>query len=219
MYPPLLRSVFVLGLISIALMVVDLSTNWLQPLRLATNYLGTPFYWAAAVPERIEQWGSELLSSKTDLINDDGLDGLEARLRDMNRMAKIIRSENANVPVDSVLNLSAFKLDDILERRPSFLEPEYPFEWTGVYSLEPGRYELSLAEGPDPEMSLVIQDEQGKEDDDLMQTVDDFVDRYLDKEGWDSEDEDTLYLDGERLISDILHMLQKKYPDITFLEE
>ena len=65
----------------------------------------------------------------------------------------------------------------------------------------------------------VDEDEQGKEDDDLMQTVDDFVDRYLDKEGWDSEDEDTLYLDGERLISDILHMLQKKYPDITFLEE
>lgn len=71
MYPPLLRSVFVLGLISIALMVVDLSTNWLQPLRLATNYLGTPFYWASAVPERIEHWGSELLSSKTDLINEN----------------------------------------------------------------------------------------------------------------------------------------------------
>ena len=26
----------------------------------------------------------------------------------------------------------------------TFLEPEYPFEWTGVYSLEPGRYEFSL---------------------------------------------------------------------------
>ncbi len=116
--------------------------------------------------------------NKTDLINDDGLDGLEARLRDMNRMAKIIRSENANVPVDSVLNLSAFKLDDILERRPSFLEPEYPFEWTGVYSLEPGRYELNLAEGPDPEMSLVIQDEQGKEDSDLRNSAEKCVRLY-----------------------------------------
>lgn len=65
----------------------------------------------------------------------------------------------------------------------------------------------------------VDEDEQGKEDDDLMQPFEDFVDRYLDKEGWDSEDEDTLYLDGERLISDTLHMLQKKYPDKTFLEE
>ena len=116
--------------------------------------------------------------NKTDLINGDGLDGLESRLRDMNRMAKIIRSENANVPVDSVLNLSAFKLDDILERRPSFLEPEYPFEWTGVYSLEPGRYELNLAEGPDPEMSLVIQTEQGKEDSDLRNSAEKCVRLY-----------------------------------------
>ena len=116
--------------------------------------------------------------NKTDLINGDGLDSLESRLRDMNRMAKIIRSENANVPVDSVLNLSAFKLDDILERRPSFLEPEYPFEWTGVYSLEPGRYELNLAEGPDPEMSLVIQTEQGKEDSDLRNSAEKCVRLY-----------------------------------------
>jgi len=65
----------------------------------------------------------------------------------------------------------------------------------------------------------VDEDEQGKEDDDLMQPFEEFVDRYLDKEGWDSEDEDTLYLDGERLISDTLHMLQKKYPHITYLEE
>ena len=65
----------------------------------------------------------------------------------------------------------------------------------------------------------VDEDEQGKEDDDLVQPFEEFVDRYLDKEGWDSEDEDTLYLDGERLISDTLHMLQKKYPDITYLEE
>ena len=64
-----------------------------------------------------------------------------------------------------------------------------------------------------------VEDDDVDEDDDLMQPFEDFVDRYLDKEGWDSEDEDTLYLDGERLISDTLHMLQKKYPDKTFLEE
>ena len=64
----------------------------------------------------------------------------------------------------AVLNLSAFDLDDVLERRPTFLEPEYPFEWTGVYSLEAGSYELSLAEGPDPEMSLVVvADQEGND--------------------------------------------------------
>ena len=105
-----------------------------------------------------------LVLNKTDLVEDETVDGLEARLRDMNRMARVVRSERANVPVDTVLNLSAFDLDQVLERRPTFLEPEYPFEWTGVYSLDIGRYELSLAEGPDPAMSLVVVSDQGTED-------------------------------------------------------
>ena len=105
-----------------------------------------------------------LVLNKTDLVDTDGLDTLETRLRDMNRMARVVRSEKADIPVETVLNLSAFDLDQVLERRPTFLEPEYPFEWTGVYALQPGRYELSLAEGPDPEMSLVVTADQGTDD-------------------------------------------------------
>ena len=105
-----------------------------------------------------------VLLNKTDLIANESLDNLESRLRGMNKMAKIIRSEKANVPVETVLNLSAFNLDQALERRPTFLEPEYPFEWTGVYSVKPGRYELLLEEGPDPNMSLVVKTDQGISD-------------------------------------------------------
>ena len=105
-----------------------------------------------------------LVLNKTDLVQSDGLDVLESRLRDMNGMARVVRSEKANIPIDTVLNLRAFDLDQVLERRPSFLEPEYPFEWTGVYALQPGRYELSLAEGPDPVMSLVVTADQGSDD-------------------------------------------------------
>ena len=65
------------------------------------------------------------------------------------------------MPIDSVLNLSAFDLDQMLEKL--LFEPEYPFEWTGVYKLEPGRYKLSLEEGPDPNMSLVATLHQGAE--------------------------------------------------------
>ena len=110
-----------------------------------------------------------LVLNKTDLVNGESLDRLETRLRDMNRMARVVRSERANVAVDTVLNLSAFDLDQVLERRPSFLEPEYPFEWTGVYSLDIGRYELSLAEGPDPAMSLVVVSDQGADDEALRE--------------------------------------------------
>jgi G3E family GTPase len=121
-----------------------------------------------------------LVLNKTDLVGTDGLDTLEARLRDMNRMARVVRSEKADVPVDTVLNLSAFDLDQVLERRPTFLEPEYPFEWTGVYSLQPGRYELSLAEGPDPVMSLVAKASQGSDDAALREGAEWCVRRYAD---------------------------------------
>ena len=119
-----------------------------------------------------------LVLNKTDLVDGDRLDRLETRLRDMNRMARVIRSEWADVSVDSVLNLAAFDLDDVLERRPTFLEPEYPFEWTGVYSLDTGRYELSLAEGPDPAMSLVVVPDQGTEDSALREGAEWCVRRY-----------------------------------------
>ena len=119
-----------------------------------------------------------LVLNKTDLVDNDGLDSLEARLREMNRMARVVRSEKADIPVDTVLNLSAFDLDQVLERRPTFLEPEYPFEWTGVYSLQPGRYELSLAEGPDPEMSLAIKGDQASDDAALREGAEWCVRRY-----------------------------------------
>ena len=121
-----------------------------------------------------------LVLNKTDLVAPDELDALEARLRDMNRMARVVRSEKANVPIDTVLNMSAFDLDAMLERRPTFLEPEYPFEWTGTYALQPGRYELTLAEGPDPEMSLVVVADQGATDAKLREGAEFCVRRYAD---------------------------------------
>lgn len=110
-----------------------------------------------------------LVLNKSDLVSDETLDQLESRLREMNRMAKIFRTERGNVPIDTVLNLSAFDLDQALERRPTFLEPEYPFEWTGVYWLSAGRYELSLQEGPDPNMSLVVVANQSTEEESLYE--------------------------------------------------
>ena len=119
-----------------------------------------------------------LVLNKTDLVNGEALDRLEARLRDMNQMARVVRSEQANVSLDTVLNLNAFDLDQALERRPTFLEPEYPFEWTGVYSLDIGRYELSLADGPDPAMSLVVAPDQGTNDAALREGAEWCVRRY-----------------------------------------
>ena len=119
-----------------------------------------------------------MVLNKTDLVEDDKLDALEARLRGMNRMARVVRSERADVPVETVLNLSAFDLDQMLARRPTFLEPEYPFEWTGTYLLQPGRYTLRLSEGPDPAMSLVVVEDQGTDDAALREGAEWCVRRY-----------------------------------------
>ena len=105
-----------------------------------------------------------IVLNKTDLVKDTELDKLEARLREMNKMAKFIRSEMANVPINSVLDKSAFNLDQALIRRPTFLEPEYPFEWTGIYPTKSGKYKIIMSEGPDPFMSLVIELNQNIDD-------------------------------------------------------
>ena len=119
-----------------------------------------------------------LVLNKTDLVNGEMLDRLEARLRDMNRLSRVVRSEQANVSVDTVLNLGAFDLNQVLDRRPTFLEPEYPFEWTGVYSLASGRYVLNLFDGPDPAMSLVVVSNQGTDEAALREGAEWCVRRY-----------------------------------------
>ena len=119
-----------------------------------------------------------VILNKTDLVENQELDKLEVRLREMNKMAKFIRSEMANVPINAVLNKSAFNLDQILERRPTFLEPEYPFEWTGIYPTKSGRHKIIFSEGPDPSMSLVVKVNQNKSDVDLKNSAEQCVRLY-----------------------------------------
>ncbi len=96
-----------------------------------------------------------LVLNKTDLVPAEDLPALETRLRGMNALARLHRASHAELPIERVLNLAAFDLDRALERKPTFLEPEYPFEWTGVWHLGPDAT-LDLGEGPDPSMSLVV---------------------------------------------------------------
>jgi G3E family GTPase len=119
-----------------------------------------------------------ILLNKTDLVKAEELDELETRLREMNRLARVHRCERANVAISTVLNLEAFNLDQVLADHPTFLEPEYPFEWTGVYALSPGSYELSLDDGPDPTMSLVMLERLDPNEEALQQGAEWCVRRY-----------------------------------------
>ncbi|MDX6765976.1 MAG: GTP-binding protein [Candidatus Methylacidiphilales bacterium] len=65
-----------------------------------------------------------VLLNKTDLVPSSEIDSLEARIRTMNRLARVHRCENANVPLDKVLDVHGFDLDRILEMEPHFLGEE-----------------------------------------------------------------------------------------------
>jgi G3E family GTPase len=97
-----------------------------------------------------------ILLNKTDLVSPEDLDKLEARIHSMNSMAKIYRTRDAVIEMDKILNVGGFNLDRALEVDPRFMEPEYPFEWSGVYKLAAGAYEWVMGAGPDPAMGMAL---------------------------------------------------------------
>ena len=97
-----------------------------------------------------------ILLNKIDLVAPEDLDKLEARIKSMNSMAKICRTRDAVVEMDKILNVGGFNLDRALEIDPKFMEPEYPFEWSGIYELNTGTYEWVMGEGPDPAMGAAL---------------------------------------------------------------
>jgi G3E family GTPase len=75
----------------------------------------------------------------------------------MNAMTRIHRTVNGQVDLKAVLDVGGFDLDRALALKPTFLEPEYPFEWAGLFHLAAGTYRWILKDGPDPVMRLVWQ--------------------------------------------------------------
>jgi len=97
-----------------------------------------------------------ILLNKVDLVDEAKLGEIENRIQAMNAAAEIHRTRDAEVEMEKVLGVGGFDLDRALETDPQFMEPEYPFEWAGVYDLVPGDYELVVGDGPDPTMDAVL---------------------------------------------------------------
>jgi G3E family GTPase len=76
--------------------------------------------------EAVEQiaFADVILLNKTDLVTTEELTSLEERIRQINAMAKIERTQNAEVDLDRVLGIDAFSLDRALEIDPQFLGEE-----------------------------------------------------------------------------------------------
>ncbi len=73
--------------------------------------------------EAIEQiaFADRILLNKVDLVTTEELDALEHRIRQMNALAKIYRTQNSDLDLDKVLGINAFDLDRALEIDPQFL--------------------------------------------------------------------------------------------------
>lgn len=98
-----------------------------------------------------------ILLNKIDLVSEQEQTHIQQELQKTNKIAKVFPVHMASAPLETLLNIGGFDLDRALEANPHFLEPEYPFEWAGIYQLEKGRYEWHTEPGPDPEMSFTIE--------------------------------------------------------------
>jgi G3E family GTPase len=97
-----------------------------------------------------------ILLNKADLVETGAVQQLRTRLESMNRMARVVATVMAETPVDQLLDIGGFNLDRALELNPRFLEPEYPFEWAGLYELPAADIRVTLSNGPDPDLELVL---------------------------------------------------------------
>ena len=83
-----------------------------------------------------------VLLNKTDLVSEKDLARVEQRLRSINRTAQLFRTHSAQLPIDRVLDVGAFDLDRALAVDKGFLEPEYPFEWAGLFEFAAGKLRI-----------------------------------------------------------------------------
>jgi G3E family GTPase len=70
-------------------------------------------------------FADQIVLNKTDLVSEDDLRMLEARLRRLNPLAPIHRAQRSNVPLDTSLGRGGFDLDRIVSIEPEFLNPAH----------------------------------------------------------------------------------------------
>ncbi|MDB5458096.1 MAG: cobalamin biosynthesis protein CobW, partial [Caulobacter sp.] len=75
--------------------------------------------------EAVEQiaFADQIVLNKTDLVSEDDLRHVEARIRRINPLAPIHRAQRSNVPLDAILGRGGFDLERITELEPEFLNP------------------------------------------------------------------------------------------------
>ncbi len=69
-----------------------------------------------------------ILLNKTDLVSAEELKIVEAKIREINKYAKIFHTQNSQIALDQILDRGAFDLQRILEVEPHFLHDHHHHE-------------------------------------------------------------------------------------------
>ena len=78
-------------------------------------------HWDAEEAQEQIAFADIILLNKTDLVSEAELIDLEQRIKSMNLMCKIYRTQNSEIEMDAVLGVGAFQLDRALQIDPEFL--------------------------------------------------------------------------------------------------
>jgi G3E family GTPase len=81
-------------------------------------------HWSADEAQEQIAFADVILLNKTDLVSLEELAELESKIKGMNRMAKIYRTQNSELAMDALLGVQAFNLDRALEIDPQFLSED-----------------------------------------------------------------------------------------------
>ncbi|MBW4482054.1 MAG: GTP-binding protein [Tildeniella torsiva UHER 1998/13D] len=92
-------------------------------------------HWDSAEAQEQIAFADVILLNKTDLVSPTVLDELEQRVRGMTGFAKVYRTQNSDIAMDSVLGIKAFDLKQALHIDPDFLDEEAHEHDESVFSI------------------------------------------------------------------------------------
>jgi G3E family GTPase len=70
-------------------------------------------------------FADQIVLNKIELVDENELRNIEARLRKLNPLAPVHRAQRSNVPLDKILGRGAFDIERIMSLEPDFLDPAH----------------------------------------------------------------------------------------------
>ena len=96
--------------------------------------------------ESVEQlaFADRIMLNKIDLVDEEDLEAVEARIKSINNHAPIFRTENSLIDPKELINIGSFDLDRTLEMDPEFLDTDAEHEHDQRVTSTSARFEGDL---------------------------------------------------------------------------